>query len=67
MSIYINKIKRKTIKCEICAGDLLDTINDIKSSDERYEVLLEFCQKLETITKTKTTIEMLKNWRKMKL
>ena len=67
MSVYINKIKRKTLKCEICSTELLDDINNIKNSDERFEVLLEFCQKLEEITKIKTAIEMLKNWRKIKL
>jgi len=64
MSIYINKIKRKTMKCDICYSDLLGDISEIKNEDERFEVLNEFCGLLQAIVKTETTIEMLRNWRK---
>lgn len=59
------EIKRKTIKCQICYGDLLGDVSDTKDPDERLERLMDFCQTLQEICWKEATIKTLKNWRKV--
>ena len=60
------EIRRRTIKCEICYGDLLGDISDIKDSDERFDKLHQFCELLQEICHRESKIDTLSNWRKFK-